>query len=43
MGANEVDQVTKKLSNEVDNALQFLDTRQEFWKQMKLASNTKCD
>ena len=41
MDANEVDLVTKKLANEVENALQFLDSREEFWKQMKLASNTK--
>ena len=36
--SNEIDEVTIKLSNEVTSALNFLDTREEFWKQMKLAN-----
>ena len=34
--SNQIDSITARLSNEVDDALNFLDSRQEFWKQMNV-------
>ena len=32
--SNQMDSITARLSNEVEDALNFLDSREEFWKQM---------
>ena len=34
--SNQIDSITARLSNEVDDALNFLDSREEFWKQMNV-------
>ena len=34
--SDQEDPLTIKLSNEVDDALNFLDAREEFWKQMNV-------
>ena len=38
MHSNATTLVTQRLSNEVESALDFLDMREEFWRQLELSS-----